>query len=46
MVLGSATAATSSRTDKDYQPGATFRSDFRNVRIGAGKAEVQPYYRD
>jgi hypothetical protein len=31
---------------KDYQPGATFRSDFRNVRIGASKAEVQPYYRD
>lgn len=31
---------------KDYQPGATFRSDFRNVRIGASKGEVQPYYRD
>ncbi|GGM23003.1 heparin lyase I family protein [Promicromonospora citrea] len=31
---------------KDYQPGATFRADFRNVRIGASKAEVQPYYRD
>lgn len=31
---------------KDYQPGATFRSDFRNVRIGASKKEVQPYYRD
>jgi hypothetical protein len=31
---------------KDYQPGATFRSDFRNVRIGASKAKVQPYYRD
>jgi len=30
---------------KDYQPGATFRSDFRNVRIGASKAEVQPYSR-
>lgn len=31
---------------KDYQPDATFRSDFRNVRIGASKEEVQPYYRD
>ncbi|MEU4384122.1 heparin lyase I family protein [Promicromonospora sp. NPDC023805] len=31
---------------KDYQPGATFQSDFRNVRIGASKREVQPYYRD
>ncbi|MBA8808790.1 hypothetical protein FHX71_002732 [Promicromonospora sukumoe] len=31
---------------KDYQPGATFRADYRNVRIGASKAEVQPYYRD
>lgn len=31
---------------KDYQPGDTFRADFRNVRIGASKAEVQPYYRD
>ena len=30
---------------KDYQPGATFRSDFRNVRIGATKAAVQPYNR-
>ncbi|TDO44198.1 polysaccharide lyase-like protein [Kribbella sp. VKM Ac-2527] len=30
---------------KDYQPGATFRSDFRNVRIGASKAAVQPYNR-
>lgn len=30
---------------KDYQPGATFRSDFRNLRIGASKAAVQPYYR-
>ena len=31
---------------KDYQPGSTFRADFRNVRIGASKAAVQPYYRD
>ncbi|MFD7308905.1 heparin lyase I family protein [Promicromonospora sp. NPDC059942] len=31
---------------KDYQPGATFRADYRNVRIGASKKEVQPYYRD
>lgn len=30
---------------KDYQPGATFRADFRNVRIGGSKAEVQPYDR-
>ncbi len=30
---------------KDYQPGTTFRSDFRNVRIGASKAAVQPYNR-
>lgn len=30
---------------KDYQPGATFRSDFRNVRIGGSKAAVQPYNR-
>ncbi|MFC0625980.1 hypothetical protein [Kribbella deserti] len=30
---------------KDYQPGATFRSDFRNLRIGASKAAVQPYNR-
>lgn len=30
---------------KDYQPGATFRSDFRNVRVGASKAAVQPYNR-
>lgn len=26
----------------DYQPGATFRSDFRNLRIGDSKAAVQP----
>lgn len=31
---------------KDYQPGSTFRADFRNVRIGSSKAEVQPYFRD
>lgn len=31
---------------KDYQPGATFQSDFRNVRIGDSKRAVQPYYRD
>ena len=30
---------------KDYQPGATFRSDFRNLRIGATKEAVQPYNR-
>ncbi|WP_152362519.1 heparin lyase I family protein [Microlunatus speluncae] len=30
---------------KDYQPGATFRSDFRNVRIGGSKEAVQPYNR-
>ncbi|WP_433015990.1 hypothetical protein [Kribbella sp. CA-294648] len=30
---------------KDYQPGATFRSDFRNLRIGGSKAAVQPYNR-
>ncbi|MFB6719414.1 hypothetical protein ACFCV3_04605 [Kribbella sp. NPDC056345] len=30
---------------KDYQPGATFRSDFRNVRIGDSKEAVQPYNR-
>ena len=30
---------------KDYQPGATFRSDFRNLRIGSTKAAVQPYNR-
>jgi len=30
---------------KDYQPGATFRSDFRNLRIGASKLAVQPYNR-
>ncbi|GAB3750861.1 hypothetical protein [Microlunatus parietis] len=30
---------------KDYQPGATFRSDFRDLRIGASKAAVQPYNR-
>lgn len=30
---------------KDYQPGATFRSDFRNVRIGGSKAAAQPYNR-
>ncbi len=30
---------------KDYQPGATFRSDFRNLRIGDNKAAVQPYNR-
>lgn len=28
---------------KDYQPGSTFRSDFRNVRIGGSKAAVRPY---
>lgn len=28
---------------KDYQPGATFRADFRNVRVGSTKASVQPY---
>ncbi len=30
---------------KDYQPGATFRSDYRNLRIGGTKAAVQPYNR-
>ena len=30
---------------KDYQPGATFRSDFRNLRTGPTKAAVQPYNR-
>ncbi len=30
---------------KDYQPGATFRSDFRNLRTGANKEAVQPYNR-
>lgn len=28
---------------KDYQPGAVFRSDFRNVRIGESKAFAEPY---
>ncbi len=30
---------------KDYQPGATFRSDFRNVRIAGSKEAVEPYNR-
>ncbi|GAB3932732.1 hypothetical protein GCM10029976_039110 [Kribbella albertanoniae] len=30
---------------KDYQPGATFRSDYRNLRIGDSKEAVQPYNR-
>jgi hypothetical protein len=30
---------------KDYQPGATFRSDFRNVRVAATKEAAQPYNR-
>ncbi|TWD84523.1 polysaccharide lyase-like protein [Kribbella amoyensis] len=30
---------------KDYQPGATFRSDFRNLRVAGSKEAAQPYNR-